>query len=59
MTWETEKGLDMIGVAQLWWKLEVSGERKIKENGGQGWDGCTPSAFYLKHVKDGEDGILW
>lgn len=57
VSWKTEKGWDMFGVAQLWWNLQVPGEQKIKGFGGKEWDGCTPSAFYFKYVKIGEDGF--
>lgn len=57
VSWKTEKGWDMFGVAQLWWNLQVPGEQKIKGFGGKEWDGCTPSAFYFKYVKVGEDGF--
>lgn len=56
--WETERGWDMLGVANLWWTLVAPGkEEKMKGPDGKEWDGVTPSAFRFKYAKGGKDGV--
>jgi len=55
--WETEKGWDMLGVANLWWNLQAPGEDKIDGYGGKAWDGVSLSAFKFCYVKGGKHGI--
>ncbi|KAK4961937.1 hypothetical protein LTR10_002430 [Elasticomyces elasticus] len=55
--WETEKGWDMIGIANLWYNLQAPGDRKVKGYGGKEWDGVLPGAFKFSYVKGGDDGV--
>lgn len=58
ISWETEKGWDMFGVAWLWYELAAppsGGEKRMKGYGGKEWDGVLPGAFYFTYVKDGSD----
>lgn len=57
--WETEKGYDMIGVANLWFNLAGSkgDEPKTSGYGGKDWDGANPSAFKFSYMKGGKDGF--
>ncbi|EMC94109.1 hypothetical protein BAUCODRAFT_36583 [Baudoinia panamericana UAMH 10762] len=57
--WETENGWSMVGVANLWWKLQADGNDVIKGHGGKMWDGVTPGAFRFDFTKSehGHEGI--
>ncbi|KAJ9639319.1 hypothetical protein H2201_008311 [Coniosporium apollinis] len=59
--WETEKGWEMIGQADMCANLAAPGGQKKKDRNGNEWDVIIPSAFHFEYVKDDgaqHDGIL-
>lgn len=56
VTWETETGWEMFGVAALHWNLAVPGDggAKVKDAKGNEWDGVGPAAFNFHYRKTGE-----
>lgn len=56
LCWETEKGWDMFGVAQVWYTLPAppsATEKKMKGYGDKEWDGMAPGAFHFSYWKTG------
>jgi hypothetical protein len=52
---ETQDGWEMIGQARLYGKLggqPAEGEEKFRDQQGNEWDICVPSAFVFQYVKD-------
>jgi hypothetical protein len=60
VSWETENGWEMFGIADLWYNLAAppsEGEKRVKGIHGEEWDGVLPSAFKFNYVKGGKHGV--